>query len=524
MPALGGVVPGDAAEAGIAEDDPGVPVEDAEPLANGGQDAPDLLVLEADLPEHVLELARHGVEAPGQPAELAAPAGRDGDVEIARRDLRRRVDDLAKRAGHGPGQENGQDEGQERDQPDDLEQIAAQGPHERFEILHEIAQAQGALDLAVDSDGDAHVHHIGLERRAGPDRHLPLAPERGLDLRAKEMVLHVPRLFLRIGKDDPGGVDDRDPRSRPAAVRGHEAFEVPARVSRHQKGRDLALEEQGHALQVGRPLRDVVPAHRGRGEKGHRPGQEGDDGRVAQEDPQEKRLFHSSTLYPTPRMFLIREAAGPNFSLRFLMWTSTVLSTTAFSSPQRWSRIWSRVKTRPRPRRQQLQDLEFRRGQVDLRPLDGHLELVEVDDQRPQRDPPGGLSPGRPAEDGVDPGDELLDREGLGHVVIRTELEPDDLVGLVPFRGQHDDRYPGQALGPPDPPADLETVGLGQHQVEEEQGRRLVAEVLEQAVGLLEALEAVAGLLEVDLQELEDIGLVVESGDHRSHGLTSRLS
>ncbi len=49
---------------------------------------------------------------------------------------------------------------------------------------------------------------------------------------------------------------------------------------------------------------------------------------------------------------------------------------------------------------------------------------------------------------------------------------------------------------------------------------RITIEVLR----LLESFEAVAGLPETDLQELEDVGLVVEGGDHWGHGSTSRPS
>src|SRR5437867_325468 len=44
------------------------------------------------------------------------------------------------------------------------------------------------------------------------------------------------------------------------------------------------------------------------------------------------------------------------------------------------------------------------------------------------------------AEDGLDPGDELARVERLRHVVVRADLEPDDLVDVFVTRGQHQDR------------------------------------------------------------------------------------
>ena len=334
MPPLGGVAAGDAAEARVAEDDPGVPVEDAQALPDGGQDAADLLVLDADLPEHVLEAAGHGVEAEGEVPELAAPARRDGDVEIPGRDPLRGVDDLADGPGHRPGQEEGQDERDEGDHADDPEELAAKGAEQGFDVLHEHAQPEGPDDPAVRPEGDAHVHHVGLEGRAGADGHQLLTPERGLDLGTEEVVLHVPGFLLRVGQDAPVGADDGDPRSGFAADGCHEPLEVPGRRPGDVR-QDLAFEKQGHVLQAGDALLDVVRPHERRREEHDRRGQEDDDGRIAGEEPQEQCLFHSSSLYPTPRMFLMSEAAGPSFSLRLRMWTSIVRSMTAFSLPQR---------------------------------------------------------------------------------------------------------------------------------------------------------------------------------------------
>ncbi len=150
--------------------------------------------------------------------------------------------------------------------------------------------------------------------------------------------------------------------------------------------------------------------------------------------------------------------------------------------------------------------------------------LVAVEDQGADDDAAGRLPAVRPPQDGVDAGDELFDREGLGDIIVGAELQSDDFIGLVPLGRQHDDRERGQRLRPPDLAANLEAVDLGEHEVEQEESGPLPGQIAEQVVRLLESLEAVPGLLETDLQELEDVGFVVEGGDHRSHGLTSLRS
>jgi len=54
--------------------------------------------------------------------------------------------------------------------------------------------------------------------------------------------------------------------------------------------------------------------------------------------------------------------------------------------------------------------------------------------------------------------------KGLGHIVVRAQVERADLVGLGPARRQHDDAYLGQLA---DLPAQLEAVGVRQYQVQE---------------------------------------------------------
>ena len=62
--------------------------------------------------------------------------------------------------------------------------------------------------------------------------------------------------------------------------------------------------------------------------------------------------------------------------------------------------------------------------------------------------------------------DQLARRERLGHVVVGADGEPDEQVGLLGARGQHQHRHRPVALHAP---ADLEPVEPGQHQVEHDE-------------------------------------------------------
>ncbi len=77
---------------------------------------------------------------------------------------------------------------------------------------------------------------------------------------------------------------------------------------------------------------------------------------------------------------------------------------------------------------------------------------------------------GRPALDPpqqrVHPGDELTGAERLGEVVVGADFEPDHEVGLRVTGREHEDRNRPVAL---DPPADVEAVEPGKHEVEHDE-------------------------------------------------------
>ena len=105
------------------------------------------------------------------------------------------------------------------------------------------------------------------------------------------------------------------------------------------------------------------------------------------------------------------------------------------------------------------------------------------------------------AQDGVDAGDHLDQRERFGDVVVAAHGEPGDLVVEAVARGQEEHRHP-QAVAA-EAAGHLEPVEVGQHHVEHD-------EVGGPLLGRLQRVASVAGLLDVE-------ALVAERGGHGVH-------
>ena len=76
--------------------------------------------------------------------------------------------------------------------------------------------------------------------------------------------------------------------------------------------------------------------------------------------------------------------------------------------------------------------------------------------------------------DSLNPGDQLPHAEGLGDVIVRAQLQAQDLVHLVAFGGKHDDggiRRGGSAL---QTAANLHAVNTGQHDIQQHHGKTLM--------------------------------------------------
>src|SRR6185312_14140321 len=169
------------------------------------------------------------------------------------------------------------------------------------------------------------------------------------------------------------------------------------------------------------------------------------------------------------------------------------------------------------------EEVELLRRELDLVVADEHLAATGVDRQVAVADLVTLIDAAvgrRAAEDALHAGDELARVEGLREVVVRTDLEADDLVDVLVARGQHDDRHV-RAL--PDPAADLDPVHVRQVEVEHDEGRHLGRDGVERTGAGAHRAHAVAGVLEIERDERRDRLLVLDD-QHRlrlAHGATA---
>ncbi len=142
--------------------------------------------------------------------------------------------------------------------------------------------------------------------------------------------------------------------------------------------------------------------------------------------------------------------------------------------------------------------------------VDAHLSAPDVD-----RDPADLHDLRRrcaidATEDSLDARDELGGRERLREVVVGAELEPEHTVDLAVAGGEEDHRHLRRAS---DAPADLEPVDVGETDVEHHEPRpvRLERPRARAPGRALQDAEPLA--LEVEADEIGDVGLVVDDDD-----------
>ena len=71
------------------------------------------------------------------------------------------------------------------------------------------------------------------------------------------------------------------------------------------------------------------------------------------------------------------------------------------------------------------------------------------------------------AQEGLRAGEEFLDAEGLGYVIVRAQFEAEDDVGFLAFRSEHDDGHLQLFLA--QETADLVAVHLWKHEIEDDE-------------------------------------------------------
>ncbi len=137
-----------------------------------------------------------------------------------------------------------------------------------------------------------------------------------------------------------------------------------------------------------------------------------------------------------------------------------------------------------------------------------------VDDQGPEDGGIGGL-PFPSAQHGPDPGVEHPALDRLDDVVVGAGLQAHHHVDVVTARGEQDDR---QLVGAADPPAHLETVDPGQHHVQHDQVRPLLAQQFQAVLARRRGGHTVALARQGEFEGRAD-GVVVLDQQQERHGL-----
>jgi len=88
------------------------------------------------------------------------------------------------------------------------------------------------------------------------------------------------------------------------------------------------------------------------------------------------------------------------------------------------------------------------------------------------------------AAEGLDPGQELTNRKGLGQIVVGARLEPGDLVVLGSAGGEHQDRQ--QRSRTAQATADLDAVEIRQHEIEEHEVEGLAGAAVDRGSPVLQ--------------------------------------
>src|SRR3954471_2395033 len=164
------------------------------------------------------------------------------------------------------------------------------------------------------------------------------------------------------------------------------------------------------------------------------------------------------------------------------------------------------------------EQLELRVGEVHLLAVGRHPAAGEVDPQPVVRQLVWALARRDrcAAHDRPHPRHEFPDGEGLGHVVVRTELQADDPIYLVVAGGKH---YDGHVALRPDPPYDLRAIELGEHDVENDQVRLVHLERFERGFPIARNLDLETLALEGVREHLLERRLVVDEKTFSRHSL-----
>ena len=183
----------------------------------------------------------------------------------------------------------------------------------------------------------------------------------------------------------------------------------------------------------------------------------------------------------------------------------------------------SRVRTAPGLPVKCIEELELRPGERDLVAFGGYQparagvepptgELAERPKcpKRPCPGPRPGAGGRRPAQQRLDPGQELAGIERLGDVVVGSDLEPHDPVDVVGASGHEDDAH---IVARTDEPGEVQTVLSRQIDVEEHEIHGIVGQDPAQSPAVGRLGDPVPGRFQI-ARELRPGNVVVLDDQH----------
>ena len=115
------------------------------------------------------------------------------------------------------------------------------------------------------------------------------------------------------------------------------------------------------------------------------------------------------------------------------------------------------------------------------------------------------------AQQGAHPRQQFAELVRLYHVVVRAQLEAEHLVHLFVARREHQNRLPKALLAKP--AAQIEAVGIGQPNVENDQMRRLLGDQLVASAAILSPQHDVTFLLQGETEPLGYRRVIFDQGD-----------
>ena len=121
------------------------------------------------------------------------------------------------------------------------------------------------------------------------------------------------------------------------------------------------------------------------------------------------------------------------------------------------------------------------------------------------------------------PGQQFARLEGLGQVVVGADLQTHDAVGGLTPRREHQDRHRGGCPRHlPDLAAHVQTVPVGQHQVQQHQPRHLLSQRRQTFPRRSLMLHGKAGLPQIAAHHVGQAAVIVDQQNlGRRHGKTS---